>query len=380
MWLSLGVAAASILLITVGAVLVLGDDEDEPEVSSAATLAAIDLAQRFMAARDAWDGETIRSLLADDATIDDFAVENTEEYLANAEMERAAGWRHLQPECTATRIGPPIGVTCEYVMENALSRALGVGPYTGSRVEFTIADGHIASVTNRFDSSVYSGQTLEPFLMWVDEAHPGDGDVMFGTTATGDLVGSTTPESIDLWQRNVTQFAALQTAVRFMQARDAWDGETLRALVADDARIADHDVVTSDQYIADARWRAATAWRFMDPQCEVVGAGTPVSVVCTYTFANALSEGFGVGPYEGSRYEFEIADGLIHDVTNNWDPGEYPGEAYEPFLVWLESNDSPGDSDVMFGEKFTQESLDLWAQYLPRWLDSLEQDRAGAAD
>jgi hypothetical protein len=214
----------------------------------------------------------------------------------------------------------------------------------------------------------------------VDEEHPGDSDVMFETTASGNSMRSTTPDSIALWQQNVTQFAALQTAVRFMEARDASDGQALRALVADDARIVDHDVTSPDEYIPDARWRAATAWRFMNPECDVAGSGTPVRVVCTYTFANALTEGFGVGPYEGSHYEFEIADGLIHDVTNNWNAPDYPGEAYEPFLVWLDANAPAEDSDLMFGDKYTQESLDLWARHLPTWLDSLDQDQAATTD
>lgn len=150
--------------------------------------------------------------------------------------------------------------------------------------------------------------------------------------------------------------------------------------MADDATIVDHDVVTPDQYLPDARWREATDWRFMNPQCDVTGSGTPVPVVCSYTFANALTEGFGVGPYEGSEYELEIANGLVQVIANNWDPGAYPAEAYEPFLLWLDANAPPEDSDVMFGDKYSQESLDLWAEHLPRWLDSLDEDQAGTTD
>jgi hypothetical protein len=169
---------------------------------------AVRTAIRFIEARDQWDGESVRSLVADDAVIDDFAVATAEDYLANAEFERITEWRFLQPQCAATEVDPPVEVTCAYVMQNALSEALGVGPYTGTSIEFVIEDGQIRHVTHHFDYSQYSVQAFEVFTRWLVDAHPGDIDVMLDTADDGSAMRSTTPESLALWAQRIPEFVA----------------------------------------------------------------------------------------------------------------------------------------------------------------------------
>ena len=133
---------------------------------------AIALAQRFVDARDAWDGEAVRALVADDAVIDDFAVSNADDYLPGAEIERATGWRYMQPQCTAIVPGPPIQVSCTYTMQNAWSQALGVGPFTGSNFKFVIANGQIQQVTHIFDFSEFDPQVFAVFFAWLTATPP----------------------------------------------------------------------------------------------------------------------------------------------------------------------------------------------------------------
>jgi hypothetical protein len=169
---------------------------------------AVGPALRFMQARNEWDGETVRSLVADDAVIDDFAVAGADDYVVNADFERALQWRFMEPRCAVTVIGPPAHVTCTYVMHNALSRALDVGPYTGSSFEFELADGEIRRVAHEFNYSEYSIQAFEVFLEWLDETHPGDGDVMFDTATDGSAVRNTSPEALTLFEQRVPEFVA----------------------------------------------------------------------------------------------------------------------------------------------------------------------------
>ena len=63
-------------------------------------------------ARDGWDGEAVRALMAEDAVIDDFGVTRVGDFLPVAEFEAATEWRYLKPLCPATEIGPPAEVTC----------------------------------------------------------------------------------------------------------------------------------------------------------------------------------------------------------------------------------------------------------------------------
>ena len=205
----------------IGPTTTAGDDVDPgpaatlpPESSASVTVApppapdsqeAIGLAQRFVEARDAWDGEAVRALVADDAVIDDFAVSSPDDYIADAELDRAIGWRYMQPECTAIVPGPPIQVSCTYTMQNAWSEALGVGPFTGSNLRFVIANGQIQQVTHIFDVSEFDPEVWAIFQEWLSATHPGDVGVMFDTNS-GDF--SLTPEAIALFEQHTTEFVA----------------------------------------------------------------------------------------------------------------------------------------------------------------------------
>jgi hypothetical protein len=166
---------------------------------------AIGLAQRFVDARDAWDGEAVRALVTDDAVIDDFAVSNADDYLPVAEIEQATGWRYMHPKCTAIAPGPPSQVSCTYTMQNAWSEALGVGPCTGSNFRFVIADGQIQQVIHTVDFSEFDPQVFAVFQDWLTATHPNDVDVMFDSSS-GNF--SLTPEAIALFEHHTTEFAA----------------------------------------------------------------------------------------------------------------------------------------------------------------------------
>jgi len=91
-------------------------------------------------------------------------------------------------------------------VENAWSHALGVGPFAGSSIYFTIADGQITELSNTFNTARFSPQVWEPFVGWVSDIHPADIDVMF--SAERDLTSdpNLTPESIALWEQYTDEF------------------------------------------------------------------------------------------------------------------------------------------------------------------------------
>ena len=211
-WLTKGaVAVAATVLIIVGIVALTGSEVDveiatDPD-GSGEDQQALGIAQDFVEARNSWDGEAVRSLVADDAVIDGF-VSTADEYLTNNDFEQATGWRFIQPECTATVVGPPTEVTCNYTMENAWSRALGVGPFTGSSFEFVIADGQIQQITHDFDTTLFSPQVWDVLKAWVRDTHPADFDIIY------DLSGALpykTPEAVALWEHHTTEFVAAQS-------------------------------------------------------------------------------------------------------------------------------------------------------------------------
>ena len=74
------VVAAVVVILAGGSVLLFTGDT-EPGVAGGRA-SPVDIARTFIEARDAWDGEAARSLVADDALIDGF-VATADEYLTN---------------------------------------------------------------------------------------------------------------------------------------------------------------------------------------------------------------------------------------------------------------------------------------------------------
>jgi hypothetical protein len=365
--------AAAVVIVAAVAVIVVATNDDEP-LATADTQAAVDIANQFMTARDSWDADTLTALVADGAVISDFAVTTPADYVANADFERAMQWRFLQPDCIVNAVGPPVEVRCTYVMQNELTRVLGTGPYGGSSFTLLVDDDRIQQITNDFDFSDYSREVLDEFVTWLEANHPNQVEAMLGTAQSGKSVRVTTRESIQLWQERTAEFAAIQTALRFVGARDTWDGPAVRALVADDAEIADFAVETPDDYLAMADLERTLRWRYIDPQCAATVEGAEAHVTCGYLVQNALSQAVATGPYSGSRMVFEISDGLIRTIGNTFDHSIYGTEVLVPFTEWLDAN-HPGNSDVMFftdefedvQRSLSPESLALWAERVPEY-------------
>lgn len=199
-WLPAGAAVAVLVAVGLFVSTVVNDDSS---IGSDDVGEALALAQQFVAASDAWDGETVRSLLADDAAINGLIVSTVDEFPAAIEYFRATGQRQRLSQCIATGVDAPIDVTCTYTFENAWSEALDVGPFTGSRYEFVIADGKIQESTRIFNASSFSPQVWSVFTQWLRENHPNDVDIMIAGN-----VPQLTPAALALWQERTTEFVS----------------------------------------------------------------------------------------------------------------------------------------------------------------------------
>lgn len=191
-----------------------------PVTSVAPTTALVELslvpvAEAFIEARAAFDGEAVRSIVADDATIspDSEWVSSPDEYLLLDDWERATGMTFLDVDC---RDGSPGRVRCTYSMETTMSRALDLGPYDDNSFVFEITDGLIQQVNHTrnvaeagLGERYYSDVYFIHFKPWVEANHPGDDAVMFNTGDDG-VFNSDAPfinsESIALWETYVEDF------------------------------------------------------------------------------------------------------------------------------------------------------------------------------
>ena len=184
-----------------------------------------------------------------------------------------------------------------------------------------------------------------------------------------------TPASTQPTPEGTAESAAIRTALEFFDARNAWDGPGVRALIADDADVADFAVETPDDYLAMAVLERTLRWQYLEPECTATLLGAVAQVRCTYLMQNRLSRAAGTGPYSGSRLDFEIRDGLIQMVANTFDHSLYGTEVLVPFTEWLNRH-HPGDRRVMFfindlgdvNRSLSPESLALWAEHLPEYV------------
>ena len=143
---------------------------------------AIGLAQRFVEARDAWDGEAVRALVTDDAVIDDFGVSNVDDCVVGASR---AGNR-VAPTCNRSPAirRAPFDPGCP---ARARCRRLVGSPRCGAvhREQLQVRD------RRRSDRAGHSQLRLQPVLRgglrrlqrMAERNPPGAGDVMWGPAA-----------------------------------------------------------------------------------------------------------------------------------------------------------------------------------------------------
>ncbi|RZV43584.1 MAG: hypothetical protein EX269_13020 [Acidimicrobiales bacterium] len=402
-------AAAAILLVVVGLVALLNDGEEqslrvtetdttvpattaapgttsvpatsEPSSASAGAT-AVALAEEFISARAAYDGDAARALVADDATIVqafEWAT-SPDDYPLLSDLERAHGMRFLDPTCTA---GSPGRVRCTYTLESDLTVALGVGPYDAS-FPLEVEDGLITHITH--NRTTDGGQVGNYFhdvyrlgiVPWLVANHPEDLSLMRGQVGVGPPL--ITAESVALWEQHIPEFLAsfeaadLAIAEDFITARNAHDGEAVLALFADDPFVRDdlrRDVngefagFDEIDYVSSGEFDRVTGVELVDPTCE---AGSPGRVRCTYTWANAWTRALGDDRYTGNSFVFDIADGRIESLTHTFAQGPVDGfedHISEVTLLWVQAN-HPEDVPTMFNDSsFAQsaESLALWETY-----------------
>ncbi|MGI9607163.1 MAG: hypothetical protein ACR2P0_13585 [Acidimicrobiales bacterium] len=376
------VAAAAIVLIG-GLWFALSDgSEDGPtitddvdvtdEVDGAGSEDALGIAEAFMAARDRWDGDAVRELLADNVFIDG-AQSSPEDLVGDTAWGRATGRRALDVECLETTIGPPTDIACSYTLENAWSRALHDGPFPGNTMNLTIDGSRITHVANIVDTSDF-GRVWNLVSGWIRTTHPDDFPVLYDGRGSG---ASISPAAVELWEERTLEFVAVRTAIDFMEARDAWDGGAVRDLFAADATIAGF-VDAPEEYVSQADFERVTAWRFREPRCTAAVVGPPSEVTCTYEMQNAWSEALGVGPFTGSDFDLVIDDGRITGLTHDFAIEVFSPTVWEVVLDWVRAT-HPEDVDVLYDFSTsvdrpgtTPQAIELWEQYTAEFISSLE--------
>ena len=141
------------------------------------------------------DGDAVAALMSPDGSFDAWTAETLP---ALDDWYRAMGWQYRDDGC---EVMSPERVSCEYTVENDLTRAFGRGPVAGS-LFVDIEGGAVSSVIDDFNIAAYE-DIWKAFADWVRTNHPDDVDRMYAFAAGYALVD---PISIALWSRHAGEF------------------------------------------------------------------------------------------------------------------------------------------------------------------------------
>lgn len=164
--------------------------------------------------------------------------------------------------------------------------------------------------------------------------------------------------------------SAIDLAVAYMEARNAYDAEAISELLADGVIFS--EVVTNDP--ADLERLMAGeqigGFQYSPFTCEPFPREGWVS--CEYLADSRFQQAVGYPPIEGG-FLFATEDGHLTMVQNNWPFAEFEANAHDPWLDWLRSEHPDVHRQIYDGEfvAVTAETIELLDEYLTLYEDSV---------
>ncbi|HJU80510.1 MAG TPA: hypothetical protein VJ796_02060 [Acidimicrobiia bacterium] len=153
-----------------------------------------DIATRYLEARNAFDADAARDLLADNALLRDVPRMERGELDLGFEALRVYGMQ-LDPFQCKNAQGATF-VNCDYLMDTRLSQIRGF-PQVAGRIQFLIEEGQITRLVHDFNFNDYAPNVHEPYIDWLNQNHPGVVEQLF-VVKDGVQSQILTPESLAL--------------------------------------------------------------------------------------------------------------------------------------------------------------------------------------
>jgi len=298
-------------------------------------------------------------------TAEPHQIDGAEEFRLETENAAATNGQNLLGDCTPVDAqGLGFTIRCAFDYQDLRSDELGLGPFGDNSTDVVVVNGKITSIveTLPLDTNGYEQQMWDPFQAWLETQHPED-ELIFN--------GSTTEESIRLWEQRsrdwvAARLAAEQGATEFLQAFAAFDAEAASAHLAAAAateRIVPEDVQDYQQAIA--LYKAMGYEQELGTCRQVNATAAGLEVRCPFAYQFMGSGELGLGPFEGSYFSVVADDsGMISRVVSVWDTRDFTREIGDPFTDWVTTT-HPDEAELMSvnaSPALTPESLALWEQ------------------
>jgi hypothetical protein len=171
-----------------------------------------------------------------------------------------------------------------------------------------------------------------------------------------------------------------EIAEAFLEARIVHDAEAMAALLADDALLADEqlldagqtgpDILAKDVLPGLVALERITGRTYTFESCV---EDPPNQVRCTVVLEDDPSRALGVDPFD-AHFLFDINEGKVDEVTFVWNGERTYAEVAREVIAWMERNYAE-DAEIMFGDStyLTPESLALWEEHIPEFVAAHER-------
>lgn len=290
---------------------------------------AEDVARAYIDARNAYDAETTKTLLTEDAKIielgDEYSIENLATFLSYAD---AQDFRWVVDSCSTEDKGI-YDVVCSYVVANSISDALEIEPIPGGTVSFVVEDGKIALANLIYPIDEWAPNVFSMMIGFIRANHMED----FRTLLPEGFPTTVSEEGLVMWRNytdefvevlgvaraNPTTTATEQIGFDFLEARGNWDAEAMGALMADEVESFDVGRASDAENYADIfGWYESLNWNWTGKSCDDIGSSDGVSkILCVVELENDVSRGLGNDSYN-MGWGLEIKDDKIIGIYPEW--------------------------------------------------------------
>ncbi len=226
-WPIIAVAAATVVAIAVGALMLADRDDSAPPVPAdtvapdapEVTAADEEIARGFVDAYAANDADQAGTYLTDTAIASMWG--STEEFRGEIAWNEATGFKIMindcEPHASATEAG--VTVRCGFDFHMLGSDALGNGPYGDNYWDLTIRDGEIvAAVRDTPTSNGWNDEAWNAVQLWIKAEHPDDVLVLYTDNSQG--ARRFTEDALQAWEQRTQEYVQTVLTRRVSYAAD----------------------------------------------------------------------------------------------------------------------------------------------------------------
>ncbi len=178
---------ATVCLLVVTATVGIVMAANGPQNTEAASATPVELAQEYIAARNAWNAEKALSFTAPDAVISEFPIiQDRSEFPALIDYLRLAGETIDVSSCDPV-LDQPGSVICYYEASNALMES-EAGPARAGTLRISSDGTQITSITNTVDANPPLMPSMFPWFDWLDLKTSIGADALYRWTIHNDAV------------------------------------------------------------------------------------------------------------------------------------------------------------------------------------------------